>query len=500
LAKPGAALAPGPRVADVRAMNRFSEDIVISRIRFTGLALVAASLVACSSAASGTQKNSGSPGGAGPGGEGGGAVAGGTSARFFLPTGEPTNTAEPSLRIDANDGIHTVYPQFVRGGAFYGYCPASCAGPEDVKVVPFDTDGTVHNAMIALDANGKPRVLLSTMTHVYYATCEGDCTDPKAWTTTMILDHVDTEREVSGKAFALDREGRPRFVMHTYKAYLGVGQKKPETLWVSCDAGCANPASWKVEKIADQIWRSTQLMFDAEGRAHLATVASVEATATESGVEMSAYGVCEADCGHEDAWKTTGLSPAFESSVDVVDIKPSVSLALTKAGAPRVLVLGMSTETRKRNLTYFACNADCFGKGWVGSIISDHEKLGPGLELVLDANDHPRFVHTLDYNIALAYCDEEACDGENAKWELTKVEYGGEMKPDEIFLYTNCTVGAWFLHSPSLVLTKEGRPRVGYQARDISGGWKNPTPSTTPDCKAGTDMTWSRMAIMPAVH
>lgn len=70
------------------------------------------------------------------------------------------------------------------------------------------------------------------------------------------------------------------------------------------------------------------------------------------------------------------------------------------------------------------------------------------------------------------------------------------MKPDEISLYENCTVGAWFLHSPSIALTNPGKARVGYQARDISGGWESPDPATKADCRAGTDMTWSRLAVM----
>lgn len=152
-----------------------------------------------------------------------------------------------------------------------------------------------------------------------------------------------------------------------------------------------------------------------------------------------------------------------------------------------------------RCISYFACDADCTGDHWRGSVLSDHDKLGAGIDLALDANDHPRFAHTLDYNIALAYCDEADCTADNAKWDLSKVEYSADMKPDQIFLYENCNVAAWFLHSPSLALTKDGRPRVGYQARDISGGFKNPDPANKPDCVAGTDMTWSRMAIMPSV-
>lgn len=451
-----------------------------------GFVLLAATLAACTT----TTKDGGAGSKSGPGGAGSAA-----STRFFLPTGEPTNTSAPSLAIDEDDALHMVYPEYVRGGAFYAYCAPGCASPDDVKIVHFSTDGTVHNAMIALAADGTPRVLLATMQNVVYAEPDGDYTDPGAWTQTTILEHGG-DREVTGKAFALDPSGRPRFVMHTYRAYLGVGQKKPETFWVSCDAECTSPDAWTVSKISDQMWRASTLVFDAEGRAHLATVANIDRTENSSGKEMAAYAVCESDCGGENSWTGTGLLPAYENDLEAVRIPPSISLALTKAGTPRILVLGMYEETMKRNLAYFECDENCTSDGWVGSILSDHEKLGAGLELRLDANDKPRFVHTLDYDIALAYCDDTSCAREDSTWSLTKVEYAGEMKPDEIFLWTNCTVGAWFLHSPSMVLTKDGRPRVGYQARDISGGFSNPDPHTKPDCRAGTDMTWSRLAVM----
>jgi hypothetical protein len=49
----------------------------------------------------------------------------------------------------------------------------------------------------------------------------------------------------------------------------------------------------------------------------------------------------------------------------------------------------------------------------------------------------------------------------------------------------------------SIAFTARGEPRVGYQIRDVSGGLDNPDP-TKPDCEAGTDMTWSRLARMGA--
>lgn len=421
------------------------------------------------------------------------------TARFFLPTGEPTNTSAPSVEVDASGGIHSVYPQYAGGGAFYAYCPASCSGPDQMKVVGFETDGTVHNAMLALDAGGRPQVLLATGSAVYYATpgASADVTDPASWSTSEILRH-DGLREVTGEAFALDPSGRPRFIMHTYKAYLGVGQKPPEALFVACDAAdCSSPDGWKQTKIADQMWRSNYLRYDANGVAKLASAITMGASESSSGTVTGAYVECASGCDDEANWHGTGLAPAYENDLAAVSIKPAISMALTKSGAPRIVMLGV-TEFGKQNITYFACDEGCTGDGWRGSVLSDHEKVGAGLDLVLDANDHPRFVHTLDYNIALAYCDAADCADPEAKWDLSMVEASSSMKPDQIFLYDNCTVSAWFLHSPSLALTADGRPRIGYQARDISGGFGNPDPDRLRDCVAGTDMTWSRMSILPS--
>lgn len=451
----------------------------------TGLVLVVSTLVACTDD---KKDGAGGPNGDGP------SVTNSTGAKFFLPTGEPDNTSAPTVIVDSSDTIHTVYPAYAIGGLYYGHCGASCKGPDDVKVIPFATEGTVHNAMISLDAEDRPHLLYQTMQHVYYATCTGDCSDASGWSSNIIMD-LDGNHEVSGKAFAFDRNGHPRFLVHTSKAYLGIGQKAPETFWASCDASCENPASWKQSKIADQMWRGTTLRFDADGRAHVAMVADIGRTESSSGKEMGTYALCESDCEKEASWTGTALWLAFESDLEAVSVGPSISLALTKAGKPRIAMLGAFEETLKRNITYFECDENCTGEGWRGSVLSDLEEINVGIDLALDANDKPRFVHTLDYNIALVYCDDADCTAENANWGLTKVEYGGEMKPDEIFLYDNCNVSAWFLHSPSLALTKDGRPRVGYQARDISGGWSNPNPNA-PDCVAGTDMTWSRLAVL----
>lgn len=424
---------------------------------------------------------------------GAGNAGGAASAPFFLGTPEADNTSTPRVEVDADGGIHAVYPAYAGGRAYYAYCPKDCA-PDQLKVVRFDTEGTVANAMLALDGAGKPHVLLSSFRKVHYASCEGDCTTEAGWRKTELLDHG-SELEISGEAFALDPAGRPRFLMHTYRAYLGIGQKPPVVYYATCDADCHVADNWHASEIAKQMWYGSTLRFGADGKPRVATVA--EMTIDGSKMDVAAYAECNGDCTKEASWTGTGLMPVYQSEYEAVAIKPTISMALTKSGAPRVLTLG-KTDGGKKAVTYFACDAGCTGEAWTGTILSDHDKVGTGLDLALDANDHPRFVYTLDYNIALAHCEAEHCEAADAKWDLTKVEYGSEMKPDEIFLYDNCHVGAWFLHSPSIALTGAGQPRVVYQARDIRGGWKNPDP-TKPRCEAGTDMSWSRIALMGSI-
>lgn len=412
--------------------------------------------------------------------------------RFFLPTGQPDNTSAPTVEVDGQGNTHAVYPAYAIGGAYYAFCGAGCDSAETTKVVHFETDGTVANAMLALDREGRPRLLLSSYTKLYWASCDANCGERTSWSTSVVLDH-EAKREVSGEALALDPQGRPRFLMHTRRALFGIGQDPPETLWVSCDDACEKPQSWTQSVMQHDIWQGTHLRFDASGVAKVATVTNV--VVDDESVEQAVYAECAASCTTEDAWKGIGLGRAFSTEYDAVAIRPTVSLALTKAGAPRVVFMAADDEGRRR-IQYMGCDADCSTDQWRGMVLSDNEELAVGLDIALDANDAPRIVYNLDFNIALATCENASCETGEHPWDLKLVEAGSQMPPDEIFLYPNCTVGAWFLHSPSIALTASGEPRVGYQARDISGGWSNPDP-TRPDCVAGTDMTWSRIAQLP---
>jgi hypothetical protein len=422
-----------------------------------------------------------------------------TSAKFFLPTNEPTNTAAPSIEIDAQGNAHMVYPKFVRGDAFYAFCAKGhCTGENDMQVVEFETDGTVANAMIALTADGKPRILLSTFAYLYYGECDSNCGVRSSWQYERILKH-DNDKEVTGEAFTLDHEGHPRFLIHTYRALFGIGQKPAKVELAQCDSGCTSADAWTYQTIAaPEIWYGSTLRYDASGHIHVAT--NVFDYKTEDRHEpFGAYMTCTSDCANPDSWKGISFLAPYESSTEAVSVRPTVSLALTRDARPRFAQLHKDQDGVK-TVSYFSCEADCTnGDKWVYAWSFKGDHVDTGLDLALDPQDHPRLVHTANYNIAISYCDDADCSTPTSKWTSTLVEAGGEIPADNIFLEWNCTIGAWFLHSPSIAVGQDGKPVIGYQARDISGGWSNPDP-TKPGCVAGTDMTWTRLAVSDSAY
>lgn len=458
------------------------------------------SLLALLSGCSGSDDDGKAPSGVHTPGGGGAEPAPGPTPeggrRFFLRTPNPDNTSPPMIVADATGNVHGVYPAYAKGGAYYAFCGADCKDADGVRVVRFETpDGTTTNASIALDAQGHPRVLLNAFHKVYYATCDADCGEQASWTVNAIHDHGG-KLEVSGEALALDPQGRPRFLMHTYRTYLGIGQGAPQTLWASCDASCGEAASWSFTPMQTENLEEGHLQFDADGTARLAAITQVDVNGTKK--EFNAYLECASGCGAEAGWKGIGLGEAFRSETDAFAVRPAIALGLTKAGKPRVALLAKN-DASKRELRYYECDdADCTGDHWRGQIISDNAQLGTGLDLALGREGEPRIAYTLGWNIAVASCEHGSCTGGGDNWQLTPVELTKDMPADEIFLYPNCNVSSWFLMSPSIALTPSGELRVGYQARDVSGGFGHPDSKNT-DCVAGTDMAWDRLAYLPAI-
>lgn len=416
-------------------------------------------------------------------------------AHFFLPTPEVDNTGAPHLQVDKDGGLHAAYPTYVGKGAYYAYCDKDCDEESDVKVVRFETELSVSNALVGITADGKPRVLLSAWDQIYYAQCDEDCTKKTSWDIGSILKH-DNVLEITGEAFALDSNAKPHFLLHTYVVPFGVSALTPETYVASCTDACTLNANWTAAKVADEIWEGGTLRFGMDDDAHI-FAAAVQFDAGVPKARVPVYAECSDDCVESpEQWHALSLGyPAYEDREKAVSIRPSLSMELTKDGAPRVLAMLEGEAEDERMIAYMACEDGCVedGAAWSGTVVSNHPDLAAGLDLALDAHDNPRLVYNIGYSIFLAACDTGVCSDAPSEWAISPVEAAADMPPDEIILWPNCNVDAWFLHSPNLVLTQDGNPRVGYQATDLSGGGvPMPDPGQSP-CLAGIDLTWTRL-------
>lgn len=419
---------------------------------------------------------------------------------FFLPTGDDVyNTGDPRIKVDSRGNLHMIYPVVAGSGAVYAFCPAGCSNPEQVSTLFISTEefGVVHTALVALDSADRPHILLATYETVHYGGCFGECRGLSDWRVAAVVQHG-SDWELSGDSFTLDPQGRPHFLLHAFQAYLGLFGPDPGTRLYACASDCLAGQNWRGAKISEQSWLEPTLRFDARGVAHVATVIPLG-----DGNDLVAYLRCDGDCLNEqvDNWPGIGLSPAYSDRY-IDEVAPAVSLGVTAAGDVRVAFVGEDGDDNY--LAYFACDAACItqeGENWSGTVLShsaDGNKLGDGIDLVLDSQGNPRLVYTVSSSILLAHCNND-CAGTfaNADWSLTKVELANEIPADDIFLYHNCTVGFWFLRQPSVALTTAGLPVVAYRAEDISAGWTSPDPFK-PACAAGVDMTMSRLRVLGA--
>lgn len=142
-------------------------------------------------------------------------------------------------------------------GAYYAYCGPGCTLEKDVHPVRFETELTVLNALVAVTDDGRPRILLSAWDRIYYGECDGNCTDRASWNYGAILKH-DNKKEVTGEAFALDANGNPAFILHSYVEIFGIAQEKPATHLAFCTSDCTSNAGWFANLIAAKTGRAEQ--------------------------------------------------------------------------------------------------------------------------------------------------------------------------------------------------------------------------------------------------
>lgn len=412
--------------------------------------------------------------------------------RTFLPVHQADNLARTSLLADEAGGLHMTLPSITGSGFHYAYCPPGCSGPDDIAELFFSTDSNGPHAALALDPQGRPHILVAGSMELSYAWCHGDCTSESGWSSGLLESYSQPELDVTGHALAIGPDGRAHFIQHASR---GILFEEHRTWYSTCQADCHLAGNWQSYLIEDeQSYLYPSLKVRDDGALVMGMIASAN---PDLGLTqpIAAYMECTGNCADGDSWVGVGLFDAHDMTWSQ-DVPPAITLQLTGAGKPRMTYRAI-LEDGTAVLIWNVCDAaDCTdGDSWhtEGIIDSTERDFGSGLHMVLDETDRPHIAYTVGGSIIQVYCTDH-CDNQDSIWDLSLIEAGNDIEADDIFLYTNCVVGAWFLRDPGIALLPDGRMAALYTAEDYSFGGTSSDPSK-PSCPIGVDMSLGRLSL-----
>jgi len=391
------------------------------------------------------------------------------TAPFFLPIDVHSDKSrDPSVAVDLAGAVHTGYvgykSDFSDSSVYYGYCPTQCNDSVNWSAGRLWDLGFGGGAVLALTPVGQPRMMwatydtLSAHTIYQYATCDLTCTVPSNWTVTNVISAY-TGLPNTINYFALDGQGRPRFVYvdDTYPGHIG-------TFFRSCDSDCTNSGQWNEVRLPVGYTWLPSLAIGANG---MPRIAYWSKSSNQVG-----YVECSAACNVPANWSGTMLYPVDPSSFG------SFTLQVNHDGQPRLGVFD------GKFLWYAWCNAACTSsQNWDRQGLGLPEGFGDSATLALDSQDRPRFAYIIDYvsgrtfsglgyGLCLADCESHA-----PSWQTTIIEASNDLPP--VGIQPGCTTGVWFIRgSTSLALGVTGNPHFDYAAEHYQGGKVDNCPFT----------------------
>lgn len=419
------------------------------------------------------------------------------SSFFIVPVPDIDRpTSHPTVRVDSAGSVHVAFTPDSSGRsgttrpAYYAYCPGSCASAAAFTLVPLGDN--VEYANLALDPNGRPRLLLrltaGNMFAYQYWTCDSGCTQAAQWASGVVgyayARPVGTGEPFS-QFFALDHLGRPRFV------YYDAGADSDDPHWGAfyayCDAGCTNPDNWNEARLLDDAYATTfALALGPAGQPRLA-YATYD---SDNVLQLLGYAECQANCGSAAGWSGTLLAATTSASVTDFAV---FALRADSAGHPRLALYtgtGQGGSLAPNTLYYLACNAaDCAQTAnWSALDLGFTETHGAeGVDLALDSQDRPRIAYhaplAAGFGLYYAWCNS-GCIVAGQNWHNQEVEPSEQVTqalpippwPGCPFPQCNppvpaCTQSFWDTGvRPSLALDPAGHPRIAFDADHHQGG------------------------------
>ena len=363
---------------------------------------------------------------------------------LFRATSSPTPWWQSHTRVDASGGVHTAF--YTEQKVYYAHCSAACDNPANWTETPIADAGNLDSLdypIVTVDPSGRPRMMWYNDPDYLYAECNANCTNAANWTAVQVpvAEQSGYIYPQTAHYFALDSQGRPRFVCYGYEGFQ----------YTTCDANCTTPSNWRSDllNLNGSVDRP-QLVLNGNDQPRV------------MGFDGSTYDLnylgCNANCSQAGNW---GRVTLYE-----VGYWGNFSFRLDTQGRPRV---AFYTQDSSDEAMYYAwSNSTAIAPtGW----LSDSLALPPNdertVDLALDSQNRPRVAFASDQeDLDYAECTAN-CESTNSTWQLQHIETGDELDlSDPIPPGSGCLSSAWMLIGyPSLALDTADRTNVSYYAQ-----------------------------------
>jgi hypothetical protein len=378
---------------------------------------------------------------------------------LFLTKDLPTNSA--AIAVDATGRLHSAYATYRNGAAFYASCASRCTNPADWASVAFGED--VQEVQLALTPDGKPRLLLRSEYELFgslfqYAACDTSCTEPANWTVIALVDN-----RLPGETtalfdrpqhyFALDPQGRPRFIFTDERA----GLDSYGTFYAYCDNNCSAAKSWFRVTLDTQVWSDISLAFTSNGEPRIAYQRFGNLAIQPSLYYVECAAICETvELGDLGLYSDIGF-------VLRIDANDHARMAVRRSR--------LADGTRE-GLFYYSCNTGCLQESnWRSLQLSLPETAGLQPDLAFDNQDRPRIAFQAPDTASLGYAWCQSNCEDAAAWQTRSVEDGRTLDADWYVLPPAGCDTAWVAGlRPVLAIDNAGQLRFAYDAENITVG------------------------------
>jgi hypothetical protein len=332
---------------------------------------------------------------------------------FFIDNG-PKNEGGGAVTIDSQGGVHILHTGGGGGAVRYGHCASGCDQSggwtfTDVPGATASSDATTQevNATLAVDGQGKPRILTATgAMAATYSECGDGCSDPSAqWMsisvpTTMPLGNPSGYIGAGRHFFAVPAAGGAAFAYSDGARGL---------VYVACASSCTNSSNWHetviVPLTAGGRFINIALAFDAQSHPSVAYYYSPGATSFDRG------GLGFAACSGTFTSTSNWTHVTFETTVTMAEF----ILALDGQGRPRIYA-NVTQPGSNMNVGQFVwCDANCMSspQSWEGPAVWPMED-----SMVLDAAGNPRVVGQTTGGVTYRHCTT-GCTTTSPTWQDT---------------------------------------------------------------------------------